>query len=94
MVDRFNQGNRGKSALALDLLIGICCLIRPIFSFPPFSGHAVFSVYVLLTCSFWSTRFLGGTLLGITLYAKLVLWKGDPTLIPGLWGGLGSGIAF
>ncbi|MEN8772270.1 MAG: hypothetical protein ABF379_10810 [Akkermansiaceae bacterium] len=68
--------------------------MRPIFNYPPFSEHAVFSVYVILTCPFWSTRLLGAILLLITLYAKLVLWKGDPILIPGLWIGLGAGAAF
>ena len=94
IVDRFNRTPETRTALLLDITIGILCLMRPIFNFPPFSGHAVFTVYVLLTCPFRSTRSLGAILLAITLYAKFILWKGDPTLIPGLWVGFGAGLLF
>jgi hypothetical protein len=46
--------------------------------------------HLLLTCSPWPTRLL----LIITLYAKLVLWKGDPTFVPGFLVGLGDGIIY
>lgn len=68
--------------------------MRPFTGYPPFSGHAVFSIYLLITCTPLSTRISGLFLLAVTLYAKLIIWKGDTSLIPGPLVGLAAGLAY
>lgn len=72
----------------LDLVVLAIAICRPLWGFPPVSGHAVFAVYALMTGRNRVTVALAILLLAITLYAKLFLWHGDPTLWPGLGLGL------
>ena len=72
----------------LDLIVLAIAICRPLWGFPPVSGHAVFAVYALMTGRNRVTVVLAIVLLAITLYAKLFLWHGDPTLWPGLGLGL------
>jgi hypothetical protein len=75
----------------LDSLVAAVCLSRPLFGWPPVSGHALFFVYALFTGTSGMTR-VAAVILGlITLYAKIWLWHGDATLWPGLMAGIASG---
>jgi hypothetical protein len=94
VIDRIRPKIVGGWPFLLDVVIGTLCLLRPLTGQPPFSGHAVFSIYLLLTSSSVSTRLAALPLLVITLYAKLFLWKGDPSLVPGLLVGLGAGLSY
>ncbi|MES2919940.1 MAG: hypothetical protein V4819_00220 [Verrucomicrobiota bacterium] len=76
----------------IDAAVTVLCLSRPIWGWPPASGHALFFVHALLTGSSRLTRILAILLGVITLYAKIWLWHGDPTLLPGLGCGLISGV--
>lgn len=62
-------------------------IARPLWGMPPVSGHALFAVYAWMTARNRVTAGAALLLFGVTLYAKLLLWHGDPTLWPGL--GLG-----
>jgi len=78
----------------IDIAVALTCLARPIFGVPPVSGHAFFAVHALLTKRSRVTLLLALMLLGVTLYAKIVLWNWDSTLWPGLGLGVVSGIAW
>ena len=91
IAQRLNPGNLQPRTLAIDLMMALLCLARPLTGQPPVSGHAWFAVHALLTLEGRFSRVLAATVLGITLYAKLVLWHGDVTLWPGLAAGLLSG---
>ena len=79
---------------AIDGLVTAICLSRPIFGWPPVSGHALFFVYVLMTCKSLTARASAAVLGIITLYAKIWLWHWDSTLWPGLILGLIVGWVF
>ncbi len=93
VADRLAQ-RRGLPAGAwwIDTLVTLLCLARPLFGFPPASGHALFSLYGLLTRGSKTTMALGLVLLTVTLYAKIVLWHWDRTLWPGLALGVLGGV--
>ena len=94
VAERFTSGWRSKASFGLDLLVAASCLARPIFEQPPLSGHALFSVFAFLTCRMASSRIAAIAVLLITLFAKIVLWNFDPTLLPGLAAGMVAGIGW
>jgi hypothetical protein len=94
IADRFQQRSARKRGYYLDGIIAVLCLSRPLFGWPPVSGHALFFVYALLTASSNRTRVFASLLGVITLYAKIWLWHWDMTLWPGLLAGLVTGILY
>jgi hypothetical protein len=78
----------------IDLVVALLCLARPLYGFPPASGHGIFSVHALLTRGSSTTWVLAVLSLLVTLYAKIVLWHWDQTLWPGLILGLLSGLVW
>lgn len=91
IAQRLDRRNLQRRTLAVDVVVAVLCLARPLTGQPPVSGHAWFAVHALLTLEGRFCRALAAIVLGITLYAKLVLWHGDVTLWPGLAAGLLSG---
>jgi len=94
IADRFNQRSSNKMGLFIDSIVAALCLSRPLFGWPPVSGHALFFVYAFLTASSNRTRVFAALLGVITLYAKIWLWHWDMTLWPGLIVGLVTGILY
>ena len=94
IADRANYRSSKKLAWSLDLIIAAMCFSRPLFGWPPVSGHALFFVYALLTASSNRSRIFAVLLGGITLYAKIWLWHWDMTLWPGLIVGLLAGCLY
>jgi len=92
IAERLRTRNIGRPALAIDILMALLCLARPLTGQPPVSGHAWFAVHALLTMEGVPSRCLAVLVLVITLYAKLILWHGDVTFWPGLIAGLLSGV--
>ena len=92
--DRFFVRRPHAAGWMMDGLVAAICLSRPIFGWPPVSGHALFFVYVLMTGASATTRASAAALGIITLYAKIWLWHWDATLWPGLITGLIGGFAF
>jgi len=88
---RFDRLNIQRLTLAIDLVVALLCLARPLTGQPPVSGHAWFAVHALITLDGAFSRAVAAVVLVITLYAKLILWHGDVTLWPGLAAGLVSG---
>jgi hypothetical protein len=88
---RLDPRNIQRRTLAVDVVMALLCLARPLTGQPPVSGHAWFAVHALLTLEGTFCRLLAVLVLILTLYAKLVLWHGDVTLWPGLAAGLLSG---
>ena len=88
---RLDPRNIQPRTLAVDLVVALLCLARPLTGQPPVSGHAWFAVHALLTLEGTFSRSIAALVLVLTLYAKLVLWHGDVTLWPGLAAGLLSG---
>jgi len=88
---RLDPRNIQRRTLAVDVVVALLCLARPLTGQPPVSGHAWFAVHALLTLEGRFCRLLAILVLALTLYAKLVLWHGDVTLWPGLAAGLLSG---
>ncbi|MEZ0275071.1 MAG: hypothetical protein ACAH88_09210 [Roseimicrobium sp.] len=78
----------------VDVMVALLCVARPLYGFPPASGHAIFSVHALLTRGSRTTLVLAVLSLLVTLYAKIVLWHWDQTLWPGLILGLLSGVVW
>jgi hypothetical protein len=91
IAERLDSRNISRRTLALDFVVVLLCLARPLTGQPPVSGHAWFAVHALLTLEGKFSRVLAALVLVLTLYAKLVLWHGDVTLWPGLTAGLLSG---
>jgi hypothetical protein len=93
LADRVRMKSRwsGRRRI-IDGIVTILCLSRPLWGWPPASGHAIFAAHALLTASSRCTRVLALLLAALTVYAKLWLWHGDPTLWPGLILGLISGM--
>ncbi|MCW1921419.1 hypothetical protein OKA05_02575 [Luteolibacter arcticus] len=91
IAERLGMRTIGRRALAVDLVVAMLCLARPLTGQPPVSGHAWFAVHALLTLEGTFSRMVAALVLVITLYAKLILWNGDVTLWPGLAAGLLSG---
>jgi hypothetical protein len=90
IAQRLDRRNLQGRTLAVDVVVALLCLARPLTGQPPVSGHAWFAVHALLTLEGKFYRLLAALVLAITLYAKLVLWHGDVTLWPGLAAGLVS----
>ncbi|RYD21010.1 MAG: hypothetical protein EOP88_12970 [Verrucomicrobiaceae bacterium] len=92
LADRMKAGRswNGRQRI-IDGIVTILCLSRPLWGWPPASGHAIFAIHALLTGSPRCTRILAVLLAALTLYAKLWLWHGDSTLWPGLMLGVISG---
>jgi hypothetical protein len=88
---RLDRRNIQRRTLTLDIVVALLCLARPLTGQPPVSGHAWFAVHALITLEGVFSRAVAAVVLGITLYAKLILWHGDVTLWPGLAAGLVSG---
>ncbi len=93
-MDRFHARRSSWIGTFLDCFVAAICISRPIFGWPAVSGHALFSVYALLTGSSVSTRVFAVALGVITLYAKIWLWNWDATLWPGLFVGLVGGYSY
>jgi hypothetical protein len=91
---RITEGPHGKKRWAIDIVVALLCLARPLTGQPPVSGHAWFCIHALLTCRHLVARGLALVVTAITLYAKIVLWNWDTTLWPGLLAGLISGWAW
>ena len=91
VAQRLDRRNIQRRTLAVDLVVALLCLARPLTGQPPVSGHAWIAVHALLTLEGSFSRSLAALVLALTLYAKLVLWHGDATLWPGLAAGLVSG---
>jgi hypothetical protein len=89
---RIRERRRGWRAWLIDLTIVVICLLRPLTGEPPVSGHALFSIYALLTTHDRISRMLSVVLLAVTCYAKIVLWHGDETLWSGLLLGFLAGM--
>ncbi len=89
---RLHERPHGKLRWAIDVVVAILCLARPLTGQPPVSGHAFFAMHALLTCREPLARLLAGGTLVLTLYAKIVLWHGDSTLWPGLAFGILAGL--
>lgn len=92
LADRFSSTDSRRRGYAIDFLVAVICLLRPLTGWPPASGHAVFGVYGLLSGSTPTTRVLAILLCGMTLYAKIWLWHWDATLWPGLLVGVIAGM--
>ena len=91
------MGNRRTTTLwqwMVDLGVAALCLARPLYGFPPTSGHAVFSIHAMATGRSKTTMALAIVSLLITLFAKIVLWNWDRTLWPGLLVGVVSAITW
>jgi hypothetical protein len=88
---RLDQRNIQPRTLAVDIVVALLCLARPLTGQPPVSGHAWFAVHALLTLEGGFSRSVAALVIALTVYAKLVLWHGDVTLWPGLAAGLVSG---
>jgi hypothetical protein len=91
MAHRFDRRSLQPCTLAVDVVVALLCLARPLTGQPPVSGHAWFAVHALLTLEGGFSRSVAALVLALTLYAKLILWHGDVTLWPGLAAGLVSG---
>lgn len=93
LADRFQDTENWSTPRKLiDTAVTILCLSRPVWGWPPASGHAVFFLHALLSGRSRATRVLAILLGAITLYAKIWLWHRDPTLWPGLLIGSISGL--
>lgn len=91
---RITERPHGKWRWAIDVIVALLCLARPLTGQPPVSGHAWFCIHALLTCRHPLARCLALVVTAITLYAKIVLWHWDSTLWPGLAAGLISGLTW
>jgi hypothetical protein len=91
IAQRLDRRNLQGRTLAVDIVVAMLCLARPLTGQPPVSGHAWFAIHALLTLEGKFFKLLAVLMLALTLYAKLVLWHGDVTLWPGLAAGLLSG---
>jgi hypothetical protein len=87
-VGRLREGTVAPAVWVADGCVLAIAIARPRWGLPPVSGHALFAVYAWMTARHRVTASMAMLLLGVTLYAKLVLWHGDLTLWPGL--GLGG----
>lgn len=83
-----------RIAGVIDGAVTLLCLSRPLFGWPPASGHALFFVYAWLTASSLGTRIFAVVLGVVTLYAKIWLWHWDTTLWPGLGLGMIAGTLY
>ena len=86
------QPPRCRAALLLDVAVAAVCLARPLYGFPPASGHAIFVLYAGIPARHRVTVVLAVLTGLITLYAKIILWNWDRTLWPGLGIGLVAGL--
>ena len=89
---RIRERHREWPAWLIDLTVIVICLLRPFTGEPPISGHALFSIYALMTTHDRISQTLSIILLVITFYAKIVLWHGDDTLWSGLLLGILAGM--
>src|SRR5262245_7264380 len=71
---RISERPHGKWCWAIDLIVALFCLARPLTGQPPVSGHAWFCIHALLTCRHPLARSLAVIVTVITLYAKIILW--------------------
>lgn len=94
LADRLALPPRRALPWCIDGAVLLLCAARPLFGWPPVSGHAVFVIHALLSGSHRLTRVLAVGVLAITLYAKIVLWHWDATLWPGLAIGAVAGFAW
>jgi hypothetical protein len=91
IAQRLDKENIQRRTLAVDVVVALLCLARPLTGQPPVSGHAWFAIHALLTLEGSFSRATAALVLALTLYAKLMLWHGDLTLWPGLAAGSLSG---
>lgn len=81
---RIRERDLSRWVWLFDIIVLSIAICRPIWGIPAVSGHALFAVYALMTSRNRVTDCLAALLLGITVYAKLILWQGDFTLWTGL----------
>lgn len=94
VVDRSQQRWASGVRIGIDSVVLLLCAARPLFGWPPASGHALFFVHVLLTAATTTTKRLAWMLGVITIYAKLWLWHDAVTLWPGLLLGVVTGLCY
>jgi hypothetical protein len=94
IADRIRMRAPSPGGILIDIALAAICLSRPLFGWPAASGHAAFSIYVLLTASSNVSRLLACVLGLITIYAKIWLWNWDSSLWPGLGIGLIAGLLY